>query len=98
MRPPARRVLLLAALLAFCSTTLVRFTDAADGPRAPEVNVILWFDTEDYLSPSDDDAAKHLADLLTARHIRATFKVVGEKARVLEQRKRTDVIEALKRH
>ena len=30
--------------------------------------------------------------------MKATFKVVGEKARVLEQRGRTDVIAALKRH
>ncbi|HEY8749675.1 MAG TPA: hypothetical protein VIM11_16950 [Tepidisphaeraceae bacterium] len=67
-------------------------------PSAPPIDVILWFDTEDYLSPSDDDAAKRLAQLLSARQIRATFKVVGEKARVLEQRHRTDVIDALKRH
>lgn len=66
--------------------------------RAQQVNVILWFDTEDYISPADDDADKRLAELLTERHIRATFKVVGEKARVLEKHGRTDVIEALKRH
>ncbi len=36
--------------------------------------------------------------MLTQRNIRATFKLVGEKARVLERRKRTDVIEALKKH
>lgn len=62
------------------------------------VDVILWFDTEDYLSPADDDACKRLAEMLTERHIRATFKVVGEKARVLERRGRRDVIEALKAH
>jgi hypothetical protein len=64
----------------------------------PRVDVILWFDTEDYLLPADDDAAKRLAELLSQRGIRATFKVVGEKARVLEKRGRTDVIEALKKH
>lgn len=62
------------------------------------VNVILWFDTEDYLLPADDDADKRLADLLSQRHIRGTFKVVGEKARVLEARGRRDVIEALSHH
>ncbi|MGA2618433.1 MAG: hypothetical protein ABSF26_12545 [Thermoguttaceae bacterium] len=62
------------------------------------VDVILWFDTEDYLLPASDDAAKRLADLLSQRHIRATFKVVGEKARVLEKRGRTDVIAALCKH
>ena len=36
--------------------------------------------------------------MLTARHIRGTFKVVGEKARVLEKRGRRDVIDALRQH
>src|SRR5690349_3906285 len=36
--------------------------------------------------------------MLTQRGIRATFKVVGEKARTLERRGRTDVIAALKKH
>src|SRR4051812_41946399 len=62
------------------------------------VKVILWFDTEDYLSPADDDATKRLCEMLTRRGIRATFKLVGEKARVLERRGRTDVITALKQH
>jgi hypothetical protein len=64
----------------------------------PRVDVILWFDTEDYLLPADDDACLRLAQMLTERHIRATFKVVGEKARVLEKRGRRDVIAALKKH
>ena len=63
-----------------------------------KVYVILWFDTEDYLLPADDDAALHLANFLTREHIKATFKVVGEKARTLERRHRDDVIAALKRH
>jgi hypothetical protein len=65
---------------------------------AARVNVILWFDTEDYLLPADDDAAKRLAEMLAARGIRATFKVVGEKARVLERRGRRDVLAALEKH
>jgi hypothetical protein len=64
----------------------------------PKVYVILWFDTEDYILPASDDAALHVADFLTSEKIRATFKVVGEKARTLERRKRTDVIAALKKH
>lgn len=68
----------------------------AAGP--PPVRVILWFDTEDYLLPADDDATLRLARLLSDRGIRATFKLVGEKARVLEARKRTDVIAALGKH
>jgi hypothetical protein len=66
--------------------------------RVPQIDVILWFDTEDYLLPASDDAAKRVADMLTKRNIRATFKVVGEKARTLERRGRHDVIAALKKH
>src|SRR6187397_2139875 len=62
------------------------------------VYVTLWFDTEDYILPQDDDATKRLADLLTRLEVHATFKIVGEKARVLERRGRKDVIAALKRH
>ena len=47
----------------------------------PRVYVVLWFDTEDYLLPASDDAALHLAQFLSGEKIRATFKVVGEKAR-----------------
>lgn len=71
----------------------------ASAPAAPpRVHVVLWFDTEDYLLPASDDAALHVAQLLTDEGIRGTFKVVGEKARTLERRKRDDVIAALKKH
>ena len=66
--------------------------------QAPPVLVTLWFDTEDYVLPQSDAAAKRLAEILTRLGVRATFKVVGEKARVLEERGRTDVIEALRAH
>jgi hypothetical protein len=65
---------------------------------AAKVYVVLWFDTEDYVLPASDDAALKVADFLTREGIRATFKVVGEKARTLERRKRADVIAALKKH
>ncbi len=65
---------------------------------AATVYVVLWFDTEDYILPASDDAALHIARFLTDQQIRGTFKVVGEKARTLERRGRTDVIEALKKH
>ena len=65
---------------------------------APHVYVVLWFDTEDYILPASDDSALRIADFLTSVHIRATFKVVGEKARTLKRRGRTDVIAALEKH
>jgi hypothetical protein len=66
-------------------------------PKA-KIYVVLWFDTEDYILPASDDAALKIAKFLTDEDLRATFKVVGEKARILEKRKRTDVIDALKKH
>lgn len=71
---------------------------ARSAEAAPKVYVILWFDTEDYILPASDDAALRVAEFLTREKIRATFKVVGEKARTLERRGRTDVIDALKKH
>jgi len=61
----------------------------------PTVYVTFWFDTEDFILPQADDAAKRLAEMFTKRHVKATFKIVGEKARVLEERGRDDVIMAL---
>lgn len=65
---------------------------------AKPVYVVLWFDTEDYIEPAADDAALRIAKDLTAAGVRATFKVVGEKARMLEKRGRRDVIQALSKH
>ncbi|MGI8959826.1 MAG: hypothetical protein ACR2IV_08720 [Bryobacteraceae bacterium] len=62
------------------------------------VYVVLWFDTEDYIDPAADDAALRIANDLSALGVRATFKLVGEKARVLESRQRADVIQALSKH
>jgi hypothetical protein len=67
------------------------------GARSP-VYVVLWFDTEDYVDPIADDAALRIAQDLDRLGVRATFKVVGEKARTLEARGRRDVIRALARH
>lgn len=88
-----RILLLLAVMLPGFSAEKQAATQSA----AP-VYVILWFDTEDYILPQSDDAAKRLAEMLTRLGVKATFKVVGEKARVLEQRGRKDVIAALKKH
>src|SRR5262245_12007754 len=96
MRPfiPGKRSRCLLAWLTFA------FLAAAPAKSAEpaKVYVVLWFDTEDYILPASDDAALHVADFLTREKIRATFKVVGEKARTLEKRCRGDVIAALKKH
>ncbi len=90
---------LTALTIALGFTFVVPVEVAAARPEAtPPILVTLWFDTEDYVLPQSDDAAKRLAEILTKLGVRATFKIVGEKARVLEQRGRTDVIEALRAH
>ncbi len=87
LRHPSLLILFVVALL-----------PAAARAAAPHIDVILWFDAEDYILPADDDATLHIADFLSQAGIKGTFKVVGEKARTLERRGRTDVIEALKKH
>lgn len=99
--PTSHRLSWLKLVLILAVMPLARGLAAQGASPAgvpPRVDVILWFDTEDYLLPADDDAAKRLAQMLAERHIRATFKVVGEKARVLERRGRHDVIDALKQN
>ncbi len=64
----------------------------------PTVYVTFWFDTEDFILPQADDAAKRLAEMFTKRGVQGTFKMVGEKARVLEERGRDDVILALSKN
>jgi len=86
-----RRRAVLLALAAFLAAPSLRAAEA-------EVLVVLWFDTEDYLLPASDDAARRVAEILSARGVRATFKVVGEKARVLARRGRSDVVAALAKH
>jgi hypothetical protein len=83
-------------LLATIIATLALWSSVLNA--AAPVHVLLWFDTEDYIDPASDDAALRIANDLTKLGVRATFKVVGEKARALESRKRTDVIKALARH
>ena len=59
---------------------------------------VFSFDTEDFVTPETDDALLAIAQLLTRQSIRASFAVVGDKARALWSRGRRDVIEALGRH
>ena len=85
------RSIRLAAIIALAMCSIAAF---AQKP----VYVVLWFDTEDYIEPAADDAALRIATDLTDMGVRATFKIVGEKARTLESRGRVDVIRALSKH
>src|SRR5437667_1791083 len=95
-----RRLAGLALLSAVLAGALIAGAGplGAEGPKEGRVYIALWFDTEDYILPESDDAAKRIALFLTQQDIRATFKVVGEKGRTLERRGRRDVIGALAHH
>jgi hypothetical protein len=69
-----------------------------DEPAMANLKVLLWFDTEDYITREADDALLGLLNVLDKRGIPGIFKIVGEKARVLEARGRTDILNKLKRH
>lgn len=86
----------MRSLLLLCFALLAVASSPPANP-AP-IYYLLWFDTEDFIEPASDDAALRLAQELDKLGIRATFKVVGEKARVLEKRGRRDVIGALAKH
>jgi len=93
-----RTIRCLAGSLILLSVPLTGSAAQPPEPVQAKIYVVLWFDTEDYILPASDDAALRLADWLAKEGIRATFKVVGEKARTLERRGRQDVIEAIKKH
>src|SRR6476660_727668 len=94
-----KRLAHLALVICMLIPLLLISVDVIGQKATPgKVYVVLWFDTEDYILPQSDDAAKRLATFLTEQGIQATFKVVGEKARTLERRHRTDVIAALQKH
>ncbi len=63
-----------------------------------KVFVVFWFDCEDFVTPESDDALKRLAEILKSNSIKGVFKLVGEKLRTLEKRKRQDVLNVLKDH
>ena len=62
------------------------------------LDVFLAFDVEDPIHPESDDALLRLARDLTAAGVPGCFFLVGEKARLLRERGRRDVLAALADH
>jgi peptidoglycan/xylan/chitin deacetylase (PgdA/CDA1 family) len=63
--------------------------------------VTIVFDVEDYTTPASegiDDIPLWLAETMTEVGVKGTFFVIGEKARSLEARGRSDVIAAMAKH
>ena len=69
--------------------------------QAEPTPVVICFDVEDYTSPESvgmDDIPKWLAEIMTEEGVTGTFFLIGEKARMMERRGRSDVIRAMARH
>lgn len=62
------------------------------------VDVIISFDSEDYLTPEAADAERWWAEALQQRGLRGSFQLVGEMIRSLHRRGRSDVIDAIAAH
>ena len=60
------------------------------------VQVCFWFDVEDYITPESDVALGRLIDIFDRHGLKATFKMVGEKVRGLQQRGHNDILKALR--
>lgn len=74
------------------------FNALAAGNEAAMTDVIISFDSEDYLTPEAADAELWWADALSQRGIRGCFQLVGEMVRSLQRSGRQDVIDAIGRH
>ena len=62
------------------------------------LKVMLWFDVEDFITPEADDALLALLNMLNGIGIRASWKLVGDKIRVLKERGRKDILDLIAGH
>ncbi len=60
--------------------------------------VIFSLDEEDFITPEADEAVEFWTKVLQENGIRGSFNVVGERARVLRERGREDIIKLLQFH
>ncbi len=60
--------------------------------------VFICFDVEDFVNPEADDVLLELAQIYHSAGLPACLFMVGEKARVLRERGRKDVLDAIKGH
>ena len=75
----------------------VEFRCEMVGPRKM-TKVQLWFDTEDYTWDRSNDAIRELANILTEEGVCGHFNIVGQLGKFLVEKKREDVLKALKPH
>lgn len=63
-----------------------------------QIKIMLWYDVEDYITPEADDALDKLIDMMDKRGVISSLKVVADKARVLRNRGRFDIINKFAGH
>ena len=71
---------------------------ACAGFAKQPTKVQFWFDTEDYTLDKSNDAIRDIANLLTEEGVRGHFNIVGYLAKFILEKRRFDVIDALKPH
>jgi len=87
-------------LIFLVSLLLLTCTDKKE-KNIDKTFMVICFDVEDYTSPESvgmDDIPKWLAETMTDEGVTGSFFVIGEKARSMAERGRTDVIEAMAKH
>lgn len=62
------------------------------------IDVVFGFDVEDPVNEEEDDALLSLCRIFSAEGLPASLFIAGEKARLLRQRGRRDVIQAMREH
>jgi len=62
------------------------------------MKIIVSFATEEFVTPEHDDVILRLAAILRRRGITGSFHLTGDYARKLRERRRADVIAALREH
>ena len=75
--------------------------DSTAGKQKGQLDTALFLDVEDIFSPPElgnDDSIKQLATILTEEKLQANFMVIGDRALVLKERSRKDVIDSLGPH
>ena len=63
-----------------------------------DIKVMLWYDVEDYITEQADEALLQLINMMDNRGVISSLKFVGDKARVLRDRGRFDIIKKLAGH
>jgi len=91
----------ISKLLIFLVSLLLLTCTNKNEKTIDKTFMVICFDVEDYTSPESvgmDDIPKWLAETMTEEGVTGSFFVIGEKARSMAERGRTDVIEAMAKH